>query len=114
MTILFGVIAIFGNVIDHIIDIIVSMTFLFGVIAICPYSNPSILLYMKGAKKVVSASDERQSLGGLPQSEWFLLQWHSSWVVHLAEQFLLIVLEFQEYYKEKCRSHTATPCTPNL
>ena len=34
---------------------------------------------------------------------------HSSWVVHPAEQFLFIVLEFQEYYKEKCRSHTATP-----
>ena len=71
---------------------------------------------MKGAlwKKIVSASNERQSLGGLLQSEWFLLQWHSSWVVHPAEQFLFIVLEFQEYYKEKCRSHTATPCTPNL
>ena len=48
-------------------------------------------------------------LGGLLQSEWFLLQWHSSWVVHLAEQFLFIVLEFQEHYKEKCMSHAATP-----
>ena len=27
--------------------------------------------------------------------------------LHLAEQFLSIVLEFQEYYKEKCMSHTA-------
>ena len=70
-----------------------------------------ILLYtpMKGAQKIVSACNERQSLGGLLQSEWFLLQLDSSWVVHLAEQFLFIVLEFQEYYKEKCRSHTVTP-----
>ena len=70
---------------------------------------------MKGARKklknllFVSASNEMQTLGGLLQSEWFLLQYHSSWVVHLAEQFLFIVLEFQEYYKEKCRSHTVTP-----
>ena len=46
---------------------------------------------------------------GLLQSEWFLLQWPSSWVVHTAEQFLFIVLEFQEYYKENCTCHTATP-----
>ena len=40
MTILFGVIAILANynlVIDYIINIIVSMTFLFGVTAISPY-----------------------------------------------------------------------------
>ena len=60
-------------------------------------------------EKFVSASNERQSFGGLLQSEWFLLQLHSSWVVHLAEQFLFIVLEFQEHYKEKCRSHNMTP-----
>ena len=42
MTILFGVIAIFGKLLfgnNHIIDIIVSMTFLFDVIAISPYLN---------------------------------------------------------------------------
>ena len=60
-------------------------------------------------KKFVSASNQNGLLGVLLQSEWFLLQWHSSWVVHLAEQFLFIVLEFQEYYKEKCTSHTVTP-----
>ena len=45
----------------------------------------------------------------LLQSEWFLLQLRFSWVVHAVEQFLFIVFEFQEYYKEKCRTHTATP-----
>ena len=58
---------------------------------------------------VVSASNQNGSLGGLLQSEWFLLQLHSSWVVHPPEQFLFIVLEFHEYYKEKCMSHTTTP-----
>ena len=74
----------------------------------------SIILYTKGArkkfgKKFVSASNQNGLLGVLRQSEWFLLQWHNSWVVHLAEQFLFIVLEFQEYYKEKCTSHTMAP-----
>ena len=41
--------------------------------------------------------------------ELFVLQLNSSWVVHLVEQFLFILLEFQEYYKEKCMSHTTTP-----
>ena len=48
-------------------------------------------------------------IGDLLQSEWDLLQLHSSQVVHLAEQFLFIVPEFLEYYKEKCMSHTVTP-----
>ena len=73
----------------------------------------TIILYIKGAekfgKKFVCASNQNGLLGGLLQSEWFLLQLCSSWVVHRAEQFLFIVLEFQEYYKEKCTSHTATP-----
>ena len=29
--------------------------------------------------------------------------------LHPAEQFVFIVLEFQEYHKEKCMSHTMTP-----
>ena len=67
---------------------------------------PTILLYIKGAEKNCLCL----------QSEWLILESPPIRMVppalaflHLAEQFVFIVLGFQEYYKEKCMSHTATP-----
>ena len=65
--------------------------------------HEGILLYIKGAEKNVCVC---------PQSEWFLwgsLPSSGVTFLHLAEQFVFIVLEFQEYYKEKCMSHKTTP-----
>ena len=42
------------------------------------------------------------SFWGLLQSEWLLIPTSG-------KQFVFIVLEFQEYNKEKCTSHTMTP-----
>ena len=50
----------------------------------------------------VCASNQSGSCWALPQSEWFLQWLCSSWVVPLGEQFVCIVLEFTEYYKENC------------
>ena len=56
--------------------------------------------YIKGAKKFGQlkncASNQNGLLEGLLKSEWFLLQLCFSWVVHPVEQFLFIVLGFQE------------------
>ena len=68
-----------------------------------------VLLNIKGAENVcLFVPLIRIIIMSLPQSEWFLLGLHSSWVVPPWEQFVCIVLECREYYKEKCMWHTAT------